>query len=413
MSMKILHTSDWHLGHTLYEHDRTEEHEDFLRQLKTIVVEQRPDALLVCGDIFDRVAAPVSARELYVRALLDMHDTCPDMQIIVTAGNHDGKSALETEGLIWSRLHVKVIGQVEFDNDGQVNFDRHIVEIRDAQGCLLGFVAAVPHIYEYGYPQIGEAADKHDRQGLFFQTLLNKVAERNPDNLPVVLSAHLAMAGGNFAGHTFHDSIGGIETVKQERLGKGGYDYLALGHIHSPQTLSGSNPVARYCGTPVAISFDETGHHGVTMVTLEKGEAPVIEEIEIRNPKPLLTLPVKPALFEDALQELREFPDAEPAYIRLNVLLDGPLPPNHIEQILQVLDRKKAEYCCVVTSLPNREEKNEEYVELKPVDADNMPEPEELADRFFQKKFNVSMDADLAELLRKAIETARNNEIEH
>ena len=410
---KIIHTSDWHLGHTLYEHDRMEEHEDFLRQLKTIVNEQRPDALLVCGDIFDRVAAPVAARELYVRALLDMHDTCPDMQIIVTAGNHDGKSALETEGLIWSRLHVKVIGQVEFDNDGQVNFDRHIVEIRDAQGCLLGFVAAVPHIYEYGYPQIGEAADKHDRQGLFFQTLLNKVAERNPDNLPVVLSAHLAMAGGNFAGHTFHDSIGGIETVKQEQLGKGGYDYLALGHIHSPQTLSGSNPVARYCGTPVAISFDETGHHGVTMVTLEKGEAPVIEEIEIRNPKPLLTLPVKPALFEDALQELREFPDAEPAYIRLNVLLDGPLPPNHIEQILQVLDRKKAEYCCVVTSLPNRKENGGEYVDMRPVDADNMPEPEELADRFFQKKFNVSMDADLAELLRKAIETARNNEIEH
>lgn len=413
MSMKILHTSDWHLGHTLYEHDRMVEHEDFLRQLKTIADEQRPDALLVCGDIFDRVAAPVAARELYVRALLDMHDTCPDMQIIVTAGNHDGKSALETEGLIWNRLHVRVIGQVEFDDDGQVNFDRHIVEIRDAQGALQGFVAAVPHIYEYGYPQMGDAMDKQDRQGIFFRTLLDKVAERNPDNLPVVLSAHLAMAGGNFAGHAFHDSIGGIDTVKQEQLGKGGYDYLALGHIHSPQTLPDSNPVARYCGTPIAISFDETGHHGVTMVTLGKGEPPVIEEMEIRNLKPLLTLPVKPTLFEDALQELREFPDAESAYIRLNVLLDGPLPPNHIERILQVLDRKKGEYCCMVTSLPDREEKSEEYSDLKHVDADNMPEPEELAELFFQKKYNVSMDADLAELLRKAIEVAQKNEIEH
>lgn len=411
--MKILHTSDWHLGHTLYDHGRMAEHEDFLRQLKTVVGEQQPDALLVCGDVFDRVAAPVAARELYVRALLDMHDICPAMQIIVTAGNHDGKSALETEGLIWGRLHVKVIGQVEFDDDGQVNFDRHIVEIRDAQGCLLGFVAAVPHIYEYGYPQMGDAEDRNDRQKLFFQTLLDKVAERNPDKLPVVLSAHLAMAGGNFAGHTFSDSIGGIETVKQEQLGTGGYDYLALGHIHSPQTLPGSKPVARYCGTPIAISFDETGHHGVTMVTLEKGVPPVIEEIEIRNPKPLLTLPGKPALFEDALQELREFPDTESAYIRLNVLLDGPLPPNHIEQILQILDRKKAEYCCVVTSLPSREEKSGGNVDVKPVDADNMPEPGELADRFFQKKYNVSMDADLAELLRKAIEVAQKNEIEH
>ena len=167
--MKILHTSDWHLGHVLYEHERTEEQQDFLRQLQKIVSEQQPDALLVCGDVFDRVAAPISARDMYVRALLDMHDACPNMQIVVTAGNHDGKSNLDVEGLLWERLHVKVVGQPEFDNDGRLNMDRHVVEVSDEQGNLQGFIVAVPHIYEYSYPQIGDAETKEERQKQFFQ----------------------------------------------------------------------------------------------------------------------------------------------------------------------------------------------------------------------------------------------------
>lgn len=400
--MKILHTSDWHLGHVLYEHERTEEQQDFLRQLQKIVSEQQPDALLVCGDVFDRVAAPISARDMYVRALLDMHDACPNMQIVVTAGNHDGKSNLDVEGLLWERLHVKVVGQPEFDNDGRLNMDRHVVEVSDAQGNLQGFIVAVPHIYEYSYPQIGDAETKEERQKQFFQALLDYTARRNPNGLPVALTAHLTMTGSNLAGHNFADSIGGIDTVDQAQLGDG-YDYLAMGHIHNAKTFTGSGPMARYCGTPIAIAFDETGKHGVSLVTLEKGSEPVVEEIAINNVKPLLTIPAEPALFEDALAELSNLPNSMPAYIRLNVLLDGPMPANYVEQILQVLEPKKAQYCCVKTSLAKENKDDEAGTLLKPVDADNMPEPQELADLFFQKKYKVQMGPELMELLGQAI----------
>lgn len=404
--MKILHTSDWHLGHVLYEHERTEEQQDFLRQLQNIVGEQHPDALVVCGDVFDRVAAPISARDMYVRALLDMHDACPDMQIVVTAGNHDGKSNLDVEGLLWERLRVKVVGQPDFDADGQLDFDRHIVEVRDAQDSLQGFVIVVPHIYEYSYPQIGDAQTKEERQQQFFQALLDRTAQRNPDGLPVVLTAHLTMTGSNLAGHTFADSIGGVDTVDQAQLGNG-YDYLAMGHIHNAKTFTGNGPMARYCGTPLAISFDETGNHGVSMVTLEKDQVPVVEEIAIRNIKPLLTIPAKPALFEDALEELRNLPNSTKAYIRLNVLLDGPMPANYVEQILQVLEPKNAQYCCVKTSLPKEGKNDEGEKVIEAVNADNMPEPQDLADFFYQKKYNVQMDPELVDLLGQAIKAVK------
>lgn len=401
--MIILHTSDWHLGHSLYEYDRYEEQRSFLDQLSGIAVAERPDALVVCGDVFDRVTPSAEARSLYVEALLDLRDKCPDMQIVVTAGNHDGKSALEVEGLLWERLHVKVVGQVERRDDGSVNLDRHIVEVRDAGRQLLGFVVAVPHIYEYGYPQMKEGQTKEERQQSFFQSLLDETARRNPGGLPVVLTAHLSLSGSNFAGHSFADSIGNIETVDQKLLGQG-YDYLALGHIHNAKTFEGQGPVARYCGTPLAVSFDEQGRHGVSLVTLAAGQGPVIREIPIHNPKPLLTIPSEPALFPDALRELREFPDSSPAYVRLNVLQDGPLPFNYVEQIQQCLEGKLVKYCCVKTSLMVQK-KPRGGEARQPVDADNMPDPLTLADLFYQKKFHLPLSDEQRDLLQEAIKS--------
>ena len=111
--MKIIHTSDWHLGHTLYEHDRTAEHTAFLTQLRDIVEDEKPDALLVSGDIYDRTNPSTSVQKMYYKALLDMHAACPEMTIVVTAGNHDSKAMLELGRELWLMAGVRVVGQVE------------------------------------------------------------------------------------------------------------------------------------------------------------------------------------------------------------------------------------------------------------------------------------------------------------
>ena len=95
----------------------------------------------------------------------------------------------------------------------------------------------------------------------------------------------------------------------------------------APQDIKGSHHHARYCGTPLPVSFDETYPHSVSIIELEKGAEPQISTREIENPIPLVTLPHDPTPFEDALKLLEEYPEEKPAYLRLNVLTKGYLPP--------------------------------------------------------------------------------------
>ena len=99
--MKILHTSDWHLGHTLYNYDRTEEQQDMLKQMVDIVVEQKPDVFLLCGDVYHTSQPSASVQTMLANALVRIHDAHPQMAIIMTAGNHDSGSKHEIFRIPW------------------------------------------------------------------------------------------------------------------------------------------------------------------------------------------------------------------------------------------------------------------------------------------------------------------------
>ena len=405
--MKILHTSDWHLGHTLHDHDREEEQRDFLRQLVEIIDQERPDAMVVCGDIFDRPQPPLWARELYTKTLLKIREHFPAIQMVITVGNHDSKSSLQLEGKVWKLLNICVIGQVERNDDGSFNLSRHIVPVKDRDGQTIGFIIAVPHIYESAFPVLSEEVPQEKRQQYFYQALLDEAARQNPQGLPVVLTAHTAVSGSNFAGHDFNNYIGGIDTVGQETFGTG-YDYLALGHIHQPQTLSGNGPAARYCGTPLTLHFDEHGNHGVTLVNLEKDQQPDIKEITIKNCRPLLTIPNEAAPFNKVLAAISALPDNEKSYLRLHVLLNGPLPPNYIVSIQQTLQGKQAEYCCIKTEFPKTKEDTSK-VTTQSFDPDNMPQPLELAKIHYKNLYHTEMDQEMVEMLEEAIRNVQQH----
>ena len=396
--MKIIHTSDWHLGHILYEHDRTAEHAAFLSQLRDIVAEEKPDALLVSGDIYDRTNPSTSVQKMYYRALLDIHSACPDMAIVVTAGNHDSKAMLELGRELWQMAGVTVVGQVE-RRDGMIDLDRHIIAIRDGNGDAKGYVVAVPHIFDQNYPVIDENAPKEERRRVFFSTLLDRVAEMDTDNLPVVMMAHLTIANSNCAGHE-QDVVGGINEVPQEELGDG-YDYLALGHIHFPQTLRKDNSVARYSGAPVPVSFDENYPHSVSVVTVERGKLPEIREVRIRNVRPMLTVPSEPSAFSVALDGLKEIRSDEECYVRLNILMDSPMPSDYMEQITKALDGKRAAYCCSrLTRVEHGTVSDDtavtydEFQELSPLD---------VAQRFYKSKFGTEMSEQMSDMISEAI----------
>ena len=376
---RFIHTSDWHLGQNFYGYDRSEEQRDFLRQLADLVGECRPDALLVSGDIFHTAAPSNATVNMYVDAMLDIHKACSDMAIIVIAGNHDSASRLESDKRLWQLANVTVLGGIARDVDGDADLDSHLIKVGDK-----AIVAAVPFAYPASFPRVkDEEVERSLRQQVYFQSLLDCANTDNSANLPVVLMAHLAVNNSDFTGH---DRSMMMECVDIAALGDG-YDYAALGHIHRPQQLSSR---ARYCGTPVPVSFDEQCEHSVSIVEIDvHGAEPRVTTKVIKNLKPLHTIPAgEPVALEQALDLLMGRDDIKNAYIRLNVLVEQFLPSGAQERVASAVSDKQGRFCeikktsSVVTADTVRQMTLEEFNSKQPID---------IANQFFIEQFDRKM----------------------
>ena len=380
---KLIHTSDWHLGQNFYGYDRSEEQRDFLRQLAAIVAQEQPDALLVSGDIYHTAAPSSAAVSMYVEGMLDIHKACPDMAIVVIAGNHDSASRLESDSLLWRLAGVRVLGGIARDSQGLADLERHIIPVKDK-----GIVAAVPYAHRNSFPKVSdEDIESGERQRAYFEALLEHVNAGNPDALPVVLMAHLAVNNSDFTGH---DRNMTMECVEIDTLGQG-YDYAALGHIHRPQQVSER---ARYCGTPVPVSFDEQCEHSVSIVTIEAhGALPQVTTTAIKNIRPLHTIPAKdPVDLETALALVEEQRnDVKNAYIRLNVAVEHYLPNGAQERAAKAVNAQQGRFCEIKkTALntatgPSRQMTVEEF---------NRKQPIEVANQYYLEKIGRAMTDD-------------------
>ncbi|MDE5544448.1 MAG: exonuclease subunit SbcD, partial [Bacteroidales bacterium] len=346
--MKILHSGDWHVGQTLDGYERSGEFRAFFARLQEVAQEEKPDVLVVAGDIYDNGMPGTAAQNLYTTALLSLHRACPGMEVVVIAGNHDSGARLEIARELWGAFGIHVVGGLRRGPDEKVDTERHIIEIKDPEGRKKGYVVAVPYIHPLNFPDLTGSTPREERPHAFFQTLSDKVAGRNADGLPVVLTAHLAVRGGDFSCHeNAPDRIGGEECIPAEVLGQG-FDYVALGHIHKAQPIPGTEGRMRYSGSVLPLNFDETHTHSLSLVEIERHDAPPqVRLISLPATIPVRTLPAAPVEFEEALQELRRFPADEEAYIRVHVKAKDFLPPNSAERAVQALSGKKARYCSI------------------------------------------------------------------
>lgn len=387
--MRIIHTSDWHLGHVLYGYDRSGEQRSMLGQIEEIVGEEKPDALVVSGDVYHTGQPSAAVQKMFTEAVMRMHDACPEMEIVITAGNHDSASKHEVSRILWETQRVNMIGSVD-KNDS----DKLIVEVPGK-----GFVIAIPYVNERSVPEG------------FCQSLLDKVAERNTDNLPVVISAHTTVTGSNFTGHEDirESTVGGIDSVGLEEFGEG-YDYIALGHIHKPQTIAGSSGRARYCGTPLPVSFDETYPHSVSVVEIaSRGAAPQIREVAVTNPCPLVNIPSSGyRKWEEVEELLKDFPKDNPAYIRLNVEVEDSLPPDAVVEARNILSGGLGLFCTINArwfAAGKSDRKTLSVAEFRAM------EPLEVA-RLYAEDTGITFTDELANLFREAekeVKDDRNN----
>ena len=356
--MKIIHTGDWHLGHRLYNYDRTDEEEHFFRQLAATVRRERPDALVVSGDIFHSGTPGNDVAKRFTERLLDVQAEYPDMETVVIAGNHDSYSRLVVDKELWKRCRVHVFGMPAEDQEGKADFARNVVVLPGR-----GVIAAVPFCHSRNFPMV-EGAEGDNREKNYFDGLAKYVGNC-AGGLPVVLMAHLAVSGEiDLRGHDKTLVIGGEECVDVEELGSA-YDYVALGHIHCPQWIKGTRKIARYCGSPRAIHFDETYGHGVDVVTVEAGKNPEVRTETFPPLHALVTLGgEKGQPFEAVLGQVVETTLPEDTYIRLNVCIGvGELPgPDWTERSRQACAAKGLRFC---VNNPIRAEEPEEREDRK------------------------------------------------
>lgn len=337
MPFTFIHTSDWHLGLSIYGHDCRLRQEAMLERIAAIVAERRPDAVIVSGDIYDSAQPPVWATRLLVSGIAAIRRAGgPAMRIIVTAGNHDSATRHEAMSELWAFAGVDMVGRVHRSNDDSPS------ALADANTGLIihipgkAFVLAVPYAHERNTPRG------------FYPAMLDAVAARNVDGLPVVMMAHCPVASADEA----PDYVGGIDRRDLDDMGHG-YDYLALGHIHRPETFSrpGSPAVARYCGAPLAVSFDERFRHSVSLVSISGhgDEASVdCEKIPVPDVCPLVNIPPQGfAPWDECMAMLQDFAVARPSFIRVNVLVDDFLHPGARDEAAAALEGKAAVLCMI------------------------------------------------------------------
>ena len=324
--MKIIHTSDWHLGQNFYNYDRKEEHGYMIARLKELIVQQKPDLLVIAGDIYDVAAPAASVQKQFSSYMLELKQVAPQMPVVCISGNHDCPSRHEIFQDPWEAFNVYMIGKVDMADLGN-----NIISVSGK-----GWVVAVPYTNE------------RFLNDEFYQRLEAAVKEKAADGLPVVYVGHAAIKNSDFTGHSNMEGrfIGGIECIAMDQLGNC-YDYIALGHIHKAQTMG----KARYCGSPLPVGFDEVRpgyEHGFTVVEIEvKGADPKIEHIPLEMTKPLVNIPSEGyAPWTKVIEELNGFPADMPAYIRLNVLLtdNEMLPHDKDAQINRIMEQKQAQY---------------------------------------------------------------------
>lgn len=327
--MKILHTSDWHLGISLYGHKRYDEFEAFLKWLAGLIREEQIDVLLVAGDIFDTSTPSNRASGLYYQ-FLNMANEIPGLQIIITAGNHDSPSLINAPQQLLKQLHIHVFGSIP------ENPENEIVVINDDQGQPSLIVCAVPYLRDRDIrlSESGESIEDKTRKlenGVqdHYQQIVGIAKAKREElggSIPIVAMGHLFVSGGmTVDGDGVRELyVGNLARIRAENLCDG-IDYFALGHLHVPQIVSGNDTI-RYCGSPLALGFgDAFQRKQVVIVDFESG-SPVIRTETVPKFRDIRTLHGDISTIEGEIRSLRTLDHP----IWIEAVVSETLPPSTV-----------------------------------------------------------------------------------
>ena len=266
MIRKVLHTSDWHIGRKLKEHDRTEEFRKFFDELLRIIHDENIDALLVAGDIFDNTNPTVQSQDMYYSLLSRLIDS-PCRHIIIIAGNHDSAAFIDAPADLLKHCRIHVVGQARHNPEDEV------LTLRDSHGTPELIVCAVPFLKNRDVMRANindsfsniELAIKSGITEHYSKVFAHARELQGESDVPVIAMGHLFLQGGRTSqGDGVRSLYVGTAIEVSAGIFPEWLTYTALGHLHSPQIAGREN--IRYSGSPIQMGFGEAGQNKAVFI---------------------------------------------------------------------------------------------------------------------------------------------------
>jgi len=266
--MKILHTSDWHLGQSLLFQQRDEEHACFLNWLIDIINKESIECLIHTGDVFDVGNPANSSRELYFSFLAKLQTTLCKTTIIIS-GNHDSPAMLNHSSSLLAKLQIFIISSAQ----NSIPY----IEIKNSEKVTEAICCPIPYLRDQElqlYQQDESIEDTKERLRVsiekFYIDSFQKCKHFSENGIPIITTGHLVAHSGEFSDsqseRPIHLQNYGVLHTSNLPIG---FSYLALGHLHKPQQIHGG-VLTRYAGSPIPLSFQEvTYKHSVTILNIE------------------------------------------------------------------------------------------------------------------------------------------------
>ena len=285
--MRILHTSDWHLGRSLYGRKRYDEFSAFLDWLAQTIADEKIDALLVAGDVFDTSTPSNRAQELYYRFLCRVSNSCC-RHVVVIGGNHDSPSFLNAPKELLRALNVYVVGSMTEDLDNEV-----VILHKEEQPEAI--ICAVPYLRDKDIRTVAPGETIDDKNVKLVEGLKKhyagvcEIAEQKQNEfekegytgIPIVAMGHLFTAGGKTVdGDGVRELYVGSLAHVEKDVFPSSIDYLALGHLHVPQKVGNADNI-RYSGSPIPMGYGEANQEKKVLLIEFSSAASNIQELPV------------------------------------------------------------------------------------------------------------------------------------
>lgn len=347
----MLHTSDWHLGHCLMSRDRKEEHKKFLNWLRDTIEIQKVKVLIVSGDIFDTGTPPNYALRMYYQFLAEVA-SLPLDHVIITGGNHDSPATLNASKEVLKAVKTTVI----------TNPHNEIIHIKTPSGETSALICGVPFLRERDLrdSEAGETYEDKSRKmvngiSCHYKELAEKARNINknlPMKVPVIATGHLFSRGGVKTDGVRDIYVGKLGEIPVENIDYG-FDYIALGHLHKPQKVGGTEHI-RYSGSPIPLSFSEASSvKEVVLVDFSK-ESAKIQPLKVPEFQKLRLISGDFPAIEQEIKKLEENVWLEVRYTGEEGI------PNLENRVEELLEETSAELFAVKRVQRNRGQLNSE-----------------------------------------------------